>query len=178
MKKIQSNQSVKAFLNMTFVYLINFYHFIGFLLPHPMRTWFFAILLKDVGRGSSIDNLVYFKFPWLISIGRGVSLNRGVEFYPDIFGKNKIILEDNVRIAPNVKFHASGHDIEDPTLNRHIGGEVRVKKGAWIGAAAIILPGITIGEKAIVAAGAVVTKDVADFTIVGGNPAQIIKMRR
>jgi len=105
------------------------------------------------------------------------SLNRGVEFYPDYFGKNRIIIEDHVRIAPNVRLHASGHDIDDPTLDRHVGGEIRVREGAWIGAAAIVLPGITIGENAIVAAGTIVTKNVPSNAIYGGNPATLIRMR-
>ena len=163
---------------MSFIYVINFFHAIGFLLPHPLRSWFFSILVKKIGRGSSIDNRVYFKFPRLVEIGSGVSVNRGVEFYSDFFGKSKIVIEDNVRIAPNARFHASGHDIDDPTLNRHIGGEIRVKRGAWVGAAAIVLPGVTIGESAIVAAGAIVTKDVDPYTIVGGNPAKLIKTRK
>lgn len=178
MSELQSNQFQKTFLNMSFVYLINLFHFFGFLFPHPLRSWFFSILVKKIGRGSSIDNRVYFKFPWLVEIGNNVSVNRGVEFYSDFFGKNKIIIEDNVRIAPNARFHASGHDIDDPTLNRHVGGEIRVKRGAWVGAAAIILPGVIIGENAIVAAGAIVTKDVEPQTIVGGNPAKLIRARK
>ena len=52
---------------------------------------------------------------------------------------------------------------------------VTIKKGAWIGARVILLPGVTVGEGAVVASGAVVTKDVAPRTIVGGNPAKFIK---
>lgn len=172
------NQRRKTILNMTFVYLINAYHFVGFLLPHPVRELFFSILLKSKGRGTSIDNKVYFKFPWLVELGNGVSINRGVEFYPDYFSKAGITVEDKVRIAPNVRIHASGHDLNDPTLDRHVGAEVRIKKGAWIGAAAIILPGVVIGENSVVGAGAVVTKDVPDNAIVAGNPAKLIKSRR
>jgi acetyltransferase-like isoleucine patch superfamily enzyme len=54
-------------------------------------------------------------------------------------------------------------------------GPIHIKRNAWIGANATILPGVTIGENAIVAAGAVVSKDVPDNTIVGGIPAKIIK---
>ena len=171
------DQRRKTFLNTTYIYVINFVHFVAFLLPHPIRNWFLTLFLKDLGKGSTIDNRVYFKFPWLISIGHMVSINRGVEFYPDFFSKTMIVIEDRVRIAPNVRLHASGHDIEDPTLDKHIGGKVHVKKGAWLGAAAILLPGVTIGENAIVAAGSIVTKDVPDNAIYGGNPAKLIRMR-
>ena len=175
--KTQNNQGRKAFLNMSFVYLINIFHFIAFLFPHPLRSWVFRLGLKKLGKNSSVDAKVYFKFPWLIEIGSSVSINRGVEFYPDYFGKNKIIIEDGVRIAPNVRFHASGHDLNDPTMNRHVGGNIIVRNGAWIGASAILLPGIEVGEGAVVAAGAVVVKNVAANTIVGGNPAKLIRQR-
>lgn len=175
--EIENNQARKSFLNMSFVYLINLYHFLAFLLPYPFRNWFFLLLLKKLGKGSSIDAKVYFKFPWLVEIGSSVSINRGVEFYSDYFGKSKIVIEDNVRIAPNVRFHASGHDLNDPTMNKHVGGDIIIRKGAWIGASALILPGIEVGEGAVVAAGAVVVKNVAPHTIVGGNPAKLIKKR-
>ena len=57
-----------------------------------------------------------------------------------------------------------------------MGSTIVIKQNAWIGAGATVLPGVTIGENSIVAAGAVVTKDVAANTIVGGVPAQFIKM--
>ncbi|WP_420360969.1 acyltransferase [Companilactobacillus halodurans] len=52
---------------------------------------------------------------------------------------------------------------------------ITIKEGAWIGAKAVLLPGVTIGKHAIVGAGSVVTKDVTEYTVVGGNPAKVIK---
>jgi len=174
----QSNQKRKSFLNMSYVYLINIYHFIAFLFPYPIRNWIFRLGLAKLGAHSPIDAKVYFKFPKLIEIGSGVSINRGVEFYPDYFGKNKITIGDNVRVAPNVRFYASGHDLDDPSMNKHVGGAITVEKGAWIGASALILPGVTVGEGAVIAAGAVVVKDVAPQTIVAGNPAKPVRKRK
>ncbi len=173
----QAMQNQKTRLNMSFVYLINIYHFVAFLFPYPFRNWIFKISLNKLGQHTAIDSKVYFKFPWLIEIGSQVSINRGVEFYPDFHGKTRIILEDNVRIGPNARFHGSGHDLDDPTLDRHIGGDIHVGNGAWIGAAALILLGVNIGAGAIVAAGSIVTKDVAPCNIVGGNPAKLIRSR-
>jgi acetyltransferase-like isoleucine patch superfamily enzyme len=56
-----------------------------------------------------------------------------------------------------------------------MGKDIIIGDGVWIGYGAIILPGVKIGKKAIIAAGAIVTKDVADYTIVGGNPAREIR---
>lgn len=169
------NKKTKSGLNMTFIYLINLYHFFVFLFPYPLRNGLFKLGLGKLGRHSTIDNRVYFKFPWLVEIGAGVSINRGVEFYPDYFSKSKIYIHDNVRIAPNAKFHASGHDLNDPTYDRHIGAAITVRQGAWIGAAAIILPGVTIGEKVVIAAGAVVSSDALEPGVYAGVPARKIK---
>lgn len=74
-----------------------------------------------------------------------------------------------------VNFITENHPT-DPANRRPLDlQKIVIKKNAWIGAGAIILPGVTVGENAIVAAGAVVNKDVADNTIVGGIPAQYIK---
>lgn len=86
-----------------------------------------------------------------------------------------ITLEDGVFIGPNVNIITENH-AEEPELRHNVYTKpILIKRNAWIGAAAIILPGVTIGENAIVAAGAVVTKDVPDNMIVGGNPAKIIR---
>ncbi len=76
-------------------------------------------------------------------------------------------------IAANVQLISNNHDLYDRQLL--ICKPVRICRNAWIGAGATILPGVTVGENAIVAAGAIVTKDVAPNTIVGGNPAKFIK---
>ncbi|KRL97338.1 hypothetical protein FD28_GL001768 [Levilactobacillus hammesii DSM 16381] len=84
-----------------------------------------------------------------------------------------ITIEDNVQIGPNVTLLTANHDIKQ--MNILNTKPIHIKQGAWIGARAIILPGITIGEHAIVGAGSVVTKSVANFDVVAGNPAKVIK---
>ncbi|MBW2642327.1 MAG: acyltransferase [Deltaproteobacteria bacterium] len=92
-----------------------------------------------------------------------------------------IIIEDKVLVGPNVVVRASGHRYEKRRVpireQGHHKGIIMIKTGAWIGANAVILPDVTIGKGAIVAAGAVVTKDVNDFEIVGGLPARKIGSR-
>lgn len=90
---------------------------------------------------------------------------------------NTITLEEDVMVGPRVSFYTAGHPT-DPDIRREgleFGLPIRVKKGSWIGGNAVLLPGVTVGENAIVAAGAVVTRDVPDNAIVGGNPAKVIR---
>lgn len=84
-----------------------------------------------------------------------------------------ITIEDNVQIAPGVTMLTANHDIEHMNILKT--APIHIKDGAWVGAWAVLLPGVTIGEHAIVGAGAVVTKDVESYTVVAGNPAKLIK---
>jgi acetyltransferase-like isoleucine patch superfamily enzyme len=90
---------------------------------------------------------------------------------------DKLIIEDKVAISPRVTLILGANPTPSP-LSEIYSPEcksIHIKKGAWIGAGAIILQGVTIGEFSVVAAGAVVTKDVPSYTIVAGVPAKIIK---
>lgn len=84
-----------------------------------------------------------------------------------------ITIEDGVRVAANVQLISNNHDFND--LDILVCKPVVLKRRCWIGAGASILPGVTVGEGAIVGAGSVVTKDVEPGTIVAGNPAKFIK---
>lgn len=173
---IWENQRHKRFLNNVYTYFLNLLHFALDLSPWFIRNVVWKLLLKDCGTGVYFDNRVYVKFPWLVSIGSDVSVNRGVEFYPLLRGRKTVRIGSNVRIAPHVRFHAGGHDPDDTNL-AEVGGDIVVGNGAWIGTGAVILPGVAIGENAIVAAGSVVSKDVAPDSVVGGVPARVLRMR-
>ena len=84
-----------------------------------------------------------------------------------------IEIEELVQIAPQVTMLTVNHDLKNKIIVKC--SPIHIKKGAWIGARAIINPGVTIGENAVVGSGAVVTKDVPDNTVVVGNPARVIK---
>lgn len=110
-------------------------------------------------------------FGQFIRFGKKVFVNNGCTF----MDRGGITLEDGVFIGPNVNLITENH-AEQPQLRHNVYARpIRIRRNAWIGAAAIVLPGVTIGENAIVAAGAVVTKDVPDNTIVGGVPARAIR---
>ena len=105
-----------------------------------------------------------------MTIGKNVTINKGAT----ILSPGKVVIEDNVLIGPEVKIATVDHDLYDRHNLFHF-GQVTIKENAWICIGAIICPGVTIGRNAVVAAGAVVTKDVPDNVVVGGNPAKVIK---
>lgn len=105
-----------------------------------------------------------------MTIGKNVIINKGAT----ILSPGKVEIEDNVLIGPEVKIATVDHDFYDRHNLLHF-GKVTIKENAWIGIGAIICPGVTIGKNAVVAAGAVVTKNVPDNVVVGGNPARFIK---
>ena len=104
-----------------------------------------------------------------MNIGENVFINHGLT----CMSSGGITIEDDVMIGPEVALITANHDFKDIRVLQF--KPITIKKGAWIGARAMVLPGITIGEGAVVAGGAIVTKDVAPHTIVGGNPAHFIK---
>lgn len=90
-----------------------------------------------------------------------------------------IIIGDNVAIANECNIFTHNHDYRNKDLPSWKGGliikGVQIEDGAWIGAKSVILPGVTIGKRAVVAAGSIVTKNVPPNTVFGGNPAKLIK---
>lgn len=103
-------------------------------------------------------------------IGKGAFINTNLL----AMARGGITIEDNVQIAANVQLLSNNHDPYDRQVLTC--RPITIRKGAWIGAGATILPGVTIGKHAIVGAASVVTKDVPDYGVVVGNPAKVIKM--
>lgn len=113
----------------------------------------------------------YTAFGKFTTVGKGVFINFGCTF----LDRGGITLEDDVFIGPGVQLITENHP-EQPSLRHNVYTKpVVIKRGAWIGAGAIILPGVTVGEHSIIAAGAVVTKDVPDRVIVAGTPAHVMR---
>lgn len=130
---------------------------------------------------------------WLGTLGGGTGVQMGCRFLNGRkvhFGKRNVINFDclfdgrqyeirtgsNVSIGPEATILTLGHDTQDPDFCDH-GGPVVIGDRVWIAYRAIILPGVTIGEGAVVAAGAIVSRDVAPYTIVAGSPARKIGER-
>lgn len=116
-----------------------------------------------------------------ISIGKNIVLRSGVYLHGETSSLEcSIVIEDDVLIGSGVHIYVENHKFSNCNIPIFYQGHdqakrVVVKKGAWIGANVIILPGVEIGENSVVGAGAVVTKSVPNFVVVAGNPARIIK---
>jgi len=127
--------------------------------------------------GSVIDESVAVFTPLYINYGKHTTIGKNVfiNFNCTFLDLGGITIEDNVLIGPNVSILSEGHPVSPEERHSLKPGSIHIKKNVWIGAGATILQGVTIGENAIIAAGAVVSKDVAANTIVGGIPAKVIK---
>lgn len=161
---------IKGWANSLYVYVIFIIHFLTNLLPGFLRVLLFRPMLRRCGKKVFFDHNVYIKFPWLVSIGDSVVLNRGVEIYSDFSSNSVVYIGSNVRVAPNVRIHASGHEVESGEF-RHAGQDVVIGDSVWIGSGAIILPGSHIGDGSVIAAGSVVTGEVPPWSLVAGVPA-------
>ena len=127
--------------------------------------------------GSEIDESVAVFTPLYINYGKNTKIGKNVFINFDcvFLDLGGITIEEGVLIAPKVSLLSEGHPLSPDDRQSLVPGHIHIRKNAWIGAGATILPGVTIGENAVVAAGAVVSKDVPANTVVGGIPAKIIK---
>jgi acetyltransferase-like isoleucine patch superfamily enzyme len=127
--------------------------------------------------GSEVDSSTAVFPPFQINYGKNTIIGKNVfiNFDCTFLDLGGITIEDNVMIAPKVSLLTEGHPIPPDSRRSLVPKPSHIKENAWIGAGAIILPGVTIGENSVVAAGAVVSRDVPDNTVVGGIPARIIK---
>ena len=139
--------------------------------PAQIRDLLSQITGSEIDESTAVFTPLYINYGKHTKIGKNVFINFDCVFL-DLGG---ITIEDNVLIAPKVSLLSEGHDLSPESRQSLVPAPVHIKRNAWIGANATILPGVTVGENSVVAAGAVVNKDVPDNTIVGGIPAKVIK---
>jgi len=135
------------------------------------KVWAFAQIGENarIGKNCVIGNGVY--------IDRRVIIGNNVKIHNKALLYHGLIVEDNCFIGPGACFANDKSPRHDKTRNLE-GVSWKLKKGAVIGAGAIILPDVNIGKDALIGAGAVVTKDVPDGALVYGNPARIVKLKK
>ncbi len=131
-------------------------------------------LFGKVGSNLWVEPPFFCDYGYNIEVGDDVFFN----FNCVILDVCKVKFGSRVFVAPNVQFYPATHPLEAKPRGEmwEYGKAIEVGNDVWIGGSAVICPGVKIGDRAVIAAGAVVTKDVPEDAIVGGNPAKIIKM--
>lgn len=139
---------------------------------HHFRRFILRLGGAKIGKGSSVHTGCRFFSLKKLIIGEDSIIGYGVF----LDGRDKIIIGNHVDIASEVMIYNSEHDINSADFQARL-APVEIEDYVFIGPRAIILPGVRIGKGAVVAAGAVVTKDVKEFAVVGGVPAEVIGQR-
>jgi len=108
-----------------------------------------------------------------IHLGNNVFFNLNCMFIDN----NRVEIGNNVMLGPGVQIYTAAHPLDAESRNQglEIAKPITIEDNVWIGGSAILLPGVKIGERAVVGAGAVVTRDVTASVVVAGNPARIIQ---
>ena len=143
----------------------------GYHTQEEVAALFARITGKPTPEGFRLFPPFYANIGKNITVGKGVFLNTGCHFGD----QGGITIGDNVLFGSNVVIATVNHDFDPANRRTAYPSPVVIGNNVWIGSSVTIVPGVTIGENAIVAAGAVVTKDVPPNTVVGGNPARILR---
>ena len=182
--KIKDRKGNSLNIKQVFVKVINrFYNYyldlkiallwiLGYIPFHSVRKIIFKLSGIKIGKKSFIHIGARFYQPKNISIGTGTIIGD----HATLDGRENLIIGNHVDIASSVMILNAEHDLASANFDP-IQDKVVIKDYVFIGPRAIILPGVTIGRGSVIAAGAVVTKNVPDLTIVGGVPAKEIKKR-
>lgn len=143
-------------------------------LPWPtcLKKWLLRLFGAKVGRGFLLRPRVNVHMPWKLEIGDHCWIGEGCEF----LNLEPIVLHDHVAIAHRVYLATGNHDFTDHTMPFR-NAPIIIEQGTWVASCAFIGPGVTIGQHSVVTAGSVVTKSVPPWSVVQGNPAQVVKER-
>lgn len=174
------NINKKLILNKIFYYPIYLFELVFWIF---VKSKYVRIKKKNIGKNTWIAPLQIFNGnPENLKIGSNTSINFMTSW---VYIHHKITVGDYVRISPFVSIICDGHKIDknniiDSTLRKDEilpGGDIIIEDDVWIGSNAVILPNVRLGKGAIIGAGAIITKDVPDYAVVVGVPANIIKYR-
>jgi acetyltransferase-like isoleucine patch superfamily enzyme len=132
---------------------------------------------KKIGCNVRFDEPPIVEFPDHVELGNNVLFHRGAY----INGEGGVTIGDNFVASFNSMIISSSHNFDKPTMlpwdDSNIPGKVVIDDNVWCGVNVTILPGVHVGEGAVIGAGAVVTADVEPCAVIGGNPAKVIKYR-
>lgn len=161
----------KILLQLKFI-LVAWLNITSTILPNPLRRWYLRCFGIVMGKGSCIHRGCKFFHVGKFRLGKNSVVNFGC--YLD--NRRGITIGDNVGIAHNTKIYSLGHDLNSPGFETK-GAPVKIEDNVFVFANAIIMPGVTVHEGAVILSGSVVTKDVPSWSVVGGNPAKEIRKR-
>ena len=136
------------------------------------RCFLLRVFGAKIGRGVKIQGSAKVWQPWKLTIGDNSWIGGEVSLY----SVDDIIIGTNAVVSEGAFICTASHDITSEVFEL-VTKPVSIGDSVWVSARAIVLPGLKVGEGAVVAAGAVVAKDVEPWTVVGGNPAKVIKTR-
>lgn len=137
-----------------------------------LRRGFYRMLGMEAGRGSFLSRRVEVLYPKGLVMDERVSIG----WFAELDARGGIFIGNDSVIASHVKLITGSHDIDSPSFSADF-LPIHIGHHCWIGTGAIILQGVDIGDGAVVSAGAVVTRDVEPWSVVGGVPARFIRKR-
>lgn len=140
--------------------------------PEELREIMGRLTGKKIDESFRLFPPFYTDFGKNITIGKDVFINSGCHFQD----QGGIAIGDGTMIGHNVVLATINHDLEPEKMRKNHYAPIAIGRHVWIGSNATILPGITVGDWAVVSAGAVVTKDIPPFTVAGGVPAKVMKV--
>ena len=143
----------------------------GYRDPVEVRALFARLTGAAVDDSFALLPPFYTDFGKNIRVGKNVFINHACEF----MDRGGITIGDDVLIGPKVNLVTINHPLDPATRRSTYCKPIVIRNGAWLGAGVSVMPGVTIGENAVVAANAVVTRDVPDNAVVGGVPARVIR---
>ena len=143
-------------------------------LPWPNSFKIFALRFfgAKIGKGVIIKPCVNIKYPWYLEIGNNVWI--GEEVWIDNLGKVKI--GNNVCLSQGALLLCGNHNYKKESFDLIV-GDITLEDGVWVGAKAVVCPGVTMKTHSILTAGSVLTKDTEAYGIYQGNPAVLVKKR-
>ena len=175
--KLSAKQTTGKAMNRFYNYCLDFklmvLRWIGYVPSHIFRKTVYRLAGIKISRGSTIHMFANFYQPKNIEIGEDTII--GDRCFLD--GRAKLKIGSHTDIASQVLIYNSQHDIDSFDF-KPIEKEVEIGDYVFIGPRSIILPGVKIGKGAVIAAGAIVTKDVSPMSVVGGVPAKEIRKRK
>lgn len=172
MKNLIRN-AMRRLRNLVWDLQLYFLTLVGYVPIHQFRKLCYRMAGVRIGRGVGFHWRARFYEPWKLRVGAHTIIGNDAM----LDARRGIVIGDNVSLSMGVWIWTLEHDPQSSDYAAK-GGSVLIEDRAWISCRVVILPGVTIGEGAVVAAGAVVTRDVPPYAIVGGVPARIIGQRR